>query len=431
MRIGGTKYPTTRPTTCSLEPNPNAIIRLQRIRDIPINNGACGVTVAGGVVTAVSQNEHDYWPNTLYDAREAQTRDATAAASTDLALAGVMHYVELDVNNLRRWLAGQLAGIGAPNGANAKNDNGYIVYFSDRRGNKNQAGVPVETGEFGYEDTVNPGTAAGLPNGGLPETGEDANGNAALDLYGRIARNVPAFPLLTPTGSPCVAGYPNPLHAATLVTQVLTNASLGVLATVGANCAGAGQVALATPAVVKPLVARANRPLFFRRALKIVNGGLGNLPNGLTIASENPIYVQGDYNAQATNTLADPHVPAAIIADAVTLLSNNWNDLRSFSNPANPANRPATTLVIAWRSSAARVCSSHDPPLGRRRRTLAPTAARTTSFVSSRVGTTARRSTTGARSSASSPAGRRSEAISAAPTCMPRRTVDSTSTAIS
>ena len=50
-----------------------------------------------------------------------------------------MHYVELDVNNLRRWLAGSLAAIGAPNGANAKNDNGYILYFSDRRGNKNAA----------------------------------------------------------------------------------------------------------------------------------------------------------------------------------------------------------------------------------------------------------------------------------------------------
>ena len=91
----------------------------------------------------MSDNEHDYWPNTLYDAREAQTRDATPVASTDIALAGVMHYVELDVNNLRRWLAGQFAGVGAPNGVNAKNENGYIVYFSDRRGNKNQAGTPV------------------------------------------------------------------------------------------------------------------------------------------------------------------------------------------------------------------------------------------------------------------------------------------------
>ena len=31
----------------------------------------CGITEVAGVITAVSQNEHDYWPNTLYDAREA------------------------------------------------------------------------------------------------------------------------------------------------------------------------------------------------------------------------------------------------------------------------------------------------------------------------------------------------------------------------
>jgi hypothetical protein len=87
------KVPDNAADTCALEPNPDAIIRLQRIRDIPINNGVCGVTVAGGVVTAVSQNEHDYWPNTLYDAREASTRDATATGSTDIALSGVMHYI--------------------------------------------------------------------------------------------------------------------------------------------------------------------------------------------------------------------------------------------------------------------------------------------------------------------------------------------------
>ena len=319
------------------EPNPNAIIRLQRVRDIPMNLGPCGVTVNGaGVVTAVSDNEHDYWPNTLYDAREAQTRDAAPGFSTDIALAGVMHYVELDVNNLRRWLAGQFAGVDAPNGANAKNDNGYIVYFSDRRG-KNVGAPALQQGEFGFEDNVNPATVTGIPNGQL-DTGEDANGNGTLEhLLGRTARNVP-----TGATTPCLTGFPNPLHGATFVTAVLTNLNLGVGATVGANCAG-GQVATATPVAVKPLVARANRPLFFRRALKLVNGGLGNLPNGLTIASENPVYVQGNYNAQANNTLADPHVPAAIVADAVTLLSNSWNDIRSFVNPASPANRPAAT----------------------------------------------------------------------------------------
>ena len=44
--------------------------------------------------------------------------------------------------------------------------------------------------------------------------------------------------------------------------------------------------------------ARANRAVLFRRALKLVNGGLGNIVMpGLTIASENPVYVQGHYNA--------------------------------------------------------------------------------------------------------------------------------------
>ena len=325
------------------EPNPNAIIRLQRVRDIPISMAPCGVTVLAGAVTAVSLNEHDYWENALFDAREAQTRDATATSSTDIPLAGVMHYVELDINNLRRWLAG---GIGA-NGVNAKNDNGYILYFSDRRG-KNAAAPADLQGEFGYEDNVNPATSGGAANNSL-DAGEDANGDATLDIFGRTARNVPAG-----ATTPCVAGYPNPLHAGTLVTAVLTDANVGVGAAVGANCA-AGQVAAAVTGTVKPLIARANRPLFFRRALKIVNGEshttavaghcspapCSDLPPGLTIASENPVYVQGNYNAIANDTTV-AHSPASIIADAVTLLSNNWNDIRSFNNPASPAARDAT-----------------------------------------------------------------------------------------
>jgi hypothetical protein len=62
----------------------------------------------------------------------------------------------------------------------------------------------------------------------------------------------------------------------------------------------------------------------------------------LTIASENPVYVQGNYNATATDTQAEPNRAAAIIADAVTLLSNNWNDIRSFTSPQVIAGRDAT-----------------------------------------------------------------------------------------
>jgi hypothetical protein len=81
----------------------------------------------------------------------------------------------------------------------------------------------------------------------------------------------------------------------------------------------------------------------FRKALKLVNGQQGNIiAPGMTVAAENPVYVQGNYNAQANNTLANPHVATAIIADAVTLLSNNWNDIISFTQPNNPGNRDAT-----------------------------------------------------------------------------------------
>ena len=49
--------------------------------------------------------------------------------------------------------------------------------------------------------------------------------------------------------------------------------------------------------------ARENPPLFFRRALKIVNGATLNIgascsgTDGLSIVAENPVYIQGDYNA--------------------------------------------------------------------------------------------------------------------------------------
>ena len=78
---------------------------------------------------------------------------------------------------------------------------------------------------------------------------------------------------------------------------------------------------------VTATIARENKPLFFRRALKLVNGStinLGNngtVPFGLAVASENPLYVQGDYNAPG-KTFNGAHAPCSLIADAVTLLSN-------------------------------------------------------------------------------------------------------------
>jgi hypothetical protein len=77
------------------------------------------------------------------------------------------------------------------------------------------------------------------------------------------------------------------------------------------------------------------------------------------VTAENPVYVQGNYNACTNvtwnganpacvgagfgNQPAVDHVSAAIIADAVTFLSNRWNDIRSFNQPYNVDNRPGAT----------------------------------------------------------------------------------------
>ena len=84
-----------------------------------------------------------------------------------------------------------------------------------------------------------------------------------------------------------------------------------------------------------------NRAILYRRALKLVNGGLNNVPMpGLTVTSENPIYVQGDFNASAgAGGFVEPNAATAIIADGVTLLSNSWNNWDSLQSPHNRNNR--------------------------------------------------------------------------------------------
>jgi hypothetical protein len=65
--------------------------------------------------------------------------------------------------------------------------------------------------------------------------------------------------------------------------------------------------------------------------VKLVNGGTLT-PEGLTVATSSPLYVQGDYNVPVsakgtTNTTGT--LPASLVADAVTVLSTSWNDSNS------------------------------------------------------------------------------------------------------
>ena len=90
------------------------------------------------------------------------------------------------------------------------------------------------------------------------------------------------------------------------------------------------------------------------RAIRLTNGAV--LPNnGLTIASENPVYIQGNYNTGTgtvpsnAGTYTDPDAsgytrkPSSVMGDAITILSGGWVDTNS---TAPISSRPATNTTI-------------------------------------------------------------------------------------
>jgi len=312
LGIADRQWPTPVGTACG-DPNPaavagKAILLLERPRD---NSGACLTTPIPFTTTGAN----DMSPNALYDTREGIYRDGVATTAP-IEVGGVMYYIGLDVKNLSRWFSGTIG----TTGAGSMNVTGYVVYFSDRRGNHNAANA--ETAEFGFEDIVNPLSASGTPNGAL-DTGEDVNGNGLLDTYGAT----PIPPNTAPGGAA--------LTWANIAAVVAGNpyvAAMKPSSTLEGNPA----------TTLGPAIARRNPPVFFRRALKLVNGSLGNIiAPGLTVVSENPVYIQGDWNANGG--FGDPHVATAVIADSVTLLSNNWDDRNSFTGAHDLTQRTATT----------------------------------------------------------------------------------------
>src|SRR4029453_7652830 len=88
---------------------------------------------------------------------------------------------------------------------NTQSGAGFIVYFSDRRNNKCPVGnpscplavAPVETGEYGFEDFVNPLSATGLPRNGLIDIGEDVNAivPVAPAVYAPVLDTYGMFPI--------------------------------------------------------------------------------------------------------------------------------------------------------------------------------------------------------------------------------------------
>ena len=100
-----------------------------------------------------------------------------------------------------------------------------------------------------------------------------------------------------------------------------------------------------------------------KRAIRIKNAA--KLPSGgITFASENPVYIQGDYNSGRTSSTEPPSnngdstdstvtgytsKPSLIAADAVTLMSNAWNDSnmsQSLVSPGAGSPRTASNTTV-------------------------------------------------------------------------------------
>jgi hypothetical protein len=385
--------PSTNPATAGYntgtcqDPHPKAVIRLERIRDNPSsvnfqpgtykasNPGktlpvqstvaeVCGVDPAPGNTGKLATlrtgplalpatgatwvpQPYDFWPNELFDTREGYNRQAapTTTFANQITLGGTMNYIELDIQNLAKWFSGTLGSSGTltrdPNVA----PNNFVVYVSDRRTNYVNTGTIAgawpprspaghETGEYGYSDFVNPASIPGCPNNTL-DTGEDLDGTGVLYTYGDI------------TFTPNLVDSTGSITANTLFANALNATQADPL------CAGPNAgFPWARTFLRANNEGRQNPSALFRRSLKIVNGSLLTLPLcpgavscGLTIATENPAYLQGDFNANSGNGgFADPSVATSVASDAFTLLSNDWNDVNSFNSPFNPgAGRQANT----------------------------------------------------------------------------------------
>ncbi len=335
----------------------NAILYFQMTAD---RNGDGTITNAADAMgnnifvnaTQGANSQYNWYPINLYDAREGENNDQSQNPGTFASFApttgtsnGVMNAVELDVGNLKRWLLGQTGLTG--NTVNFTTQNGYVLYFSDRRGMQYDPSfahnpLNILLGAYGFEDVVNyAGGAPFAPNGTLepvnyngvsPEDVEMWN-DGTVTKYG-VKTVGDAFGPTTANDTDVVAP-PNPFaHRFNTFTY-----------------------------------GRANRVTGARHVLKLVDGSLGNLPTmppgnafnncvlnaanptgcgGFTVASENPVYIQGNYNSNCPGAIASVpnpctpgnpnfdlgwgggaqplHSAAAVIADAVTMLSNNWQD---------------------------------------------------------------------------------------------------------
>lgn len=309
-----------------------AILILQRLQPGLLPASATSVTPA----PSNDPTAYNFYPVNFHDAREGEIRDYNGyirpGATDTCNPIGVMNAVELDVGNLGLWLQGAAPyAAGTGKNVNFTAQNGYVLYFADHRGmnvdpNASGGGASppgVYSGISGLEDTINAANPAGTPDGVLEGavfytfSPEDVDRNGRLDTWGETN---------LANGFPGASNLPGSIYADSINpcdTKGQANLVTGarhVLRLVDAGMS-AGNVSYLPGSIVPP--------------------GIAGNANGFTVASEEPVYVYGNYNTGPNDPLwANPsnpnaqHAAASIIADSVTLLTGQWRDIDSLSFPA-------------------------------------------------------------------------------------------------
>lgn len=278
--------------------------------------------------TASYNNAIVPFPIKMFDTREGVPNDSTTYTTgvsgsngNEVPSAGVMSMVDIDVANLRRFFQGEFNGKFPTNTpfaiakgagqslttADVPANKGWVLYISDRRGDADF------DGEYDMEDV--------FPDNVL-QYNEDVNENGTLErrLFGSVTN------------------WEAPPYDRRIFRSRAATSDHG----------------------------------FYRRGVRLINGttlpgiydaGKPDQTKGFTVASENGVYVQGNYNATGVtlpggslpapsqnylpqNTLT--HIPAAVVSDAVTILSNNWDDAKSFRFPFTQADRLATATQVRF-----------------------------------------------------------------------------------
>ena len=279
-------------------------------------------------MNATGANSWDtFYPNGATDGNASAWRGANVPA------VGVMSMLDIDVANLKAFLNGTapFATTVMPFGTNSASipnngGGGWILYVSDRRGDRD------DDGEYDMEDIYG-------PQDGNQDPGEDQNVNGRLDVDPQWE-------------SALILGNNGPL--ANNIAGWNTNPG----AFPGSWTIKNGANFPSTVSLPNDLAAVFDHA-YFRRGVRLINGSQlpGNINEGFTVATENPAYVLGNFNAQgvaagpdASNHPTPPNSyipsdgqalagyvqsPSSIVADGITVLSTAWKDGNSFRNPYN------------------------------------------------------------------------------------------------